>query len=79
MTKTVTQNDLVRYVYGEVSPEEKLSVEVQKICDTEIDESLEDMMHLKSVMDTIVYQPQTSSLEAILKYSKQKRQSLQTV
>lgn len=72
MTKTITPDDIIRYLYKETSTEENLEIEVQKICDAEVDEFIDDFQYVQTTMNTICYQPSSKSIKNILEYSKNK-------
>lgn len=73
MTKTITPNDIIRYLYKETSNEENVAIEVQKICDAEVDECIDDFQYIQTTMNKIHYQPSSKSLKNILEYSKNKQ------
>jgi hypothetical protein len=79
MTKTITPNDVIKYLYNETSEEENIDIEVQKICNAEVDECIDDLRFIKQEMEKIEYNPKESTLQSILAYSKRKNQKYQSV
>jgi len=69
MIKTFTENDLIRYVYGEASENEKTEIESAVICDYELEEKLIDLQSEISFLDRLVYYPSSLTLNNILEYS----------
>ncbi len=79
MIKTITPSDVIRYLYDETSQEENVDIEVQKICNAEVDECIEDLRFIKNKMESIVYNPKDSTLQSILAYSKTKNKRYESV
>lgn len=79
MTKTITPNDVIKYLYNETSEEENIDIEVQKICNAEVDECIDDLSFIKQEMENIEYNPKDSTLQSILAYSKRKNKEYQSV
>ena len=73
MTKTITPDDIIRYLYKETSTEENVEIEVQKICNAEVDEFIDDFQYVQTTINEIDYQPSSKSIKNILEYSKNKQ------
>ena len=69
MTKTFTQDDVVRYVYEETSPEENLLIEDALMSEPELMTFFLDALELRAMLNKIERQPRVSTVEAILTYS----------
>ena len=69
MTKTFTENDLIRYTYGETSENEKNEIENAAICDSEMDEELRFLKSIYNDLNKLIISPSDLSISKILKYS----------
>lgn len=70
MTKTFTQDDVVRYVYEETSPEENLLIEDAMMSEPELMTFFLEALELRALMNKIERQPRVSTVQTILNYSK---------
>ncbi|MBD2756171.1 MULTISPECIES: hypothetical protein [Spirosoma] len=70
MIKTFTQDDVVRYVYEETSPEESLLIEDALMAEPDLMTFFLEALELRALMNKIERQPRTSTVEAILNYSQ---------
>ncbi len=70
MIKTFTQNDVVRYVYEETSPEENLLIEDALMSEPELMTFFLEALEMRSLMNRIERQPRESTVTTILNYSK---------
>ena len=71
MTKTFTQDDVIRYVYEETSPEENLLIEDAMMSEPELMTFFLEALELRALMNKIERQPRVSTVQAILNYSHQ--------
>jgi len=69
MTKTFTQDDVIRYVYEETSEEENLLIEEALMAEPELMGFFLDTLELRAMMDKIERSPRPSTLASILSYS----------
>ncbi|MEZ0541560.1 hypothetical protein [Fibrella arboris] len=69
MTKTFTQDDVIRYVYEETSEEENLLIEEALMAEPELMGFFLDALELRALMDKIERAPRPSTIESILSYS----------
>ncbi len=69
MTKTFTQDDVIRYVYEETSEEENLLIEEALMAEPELMGFFLDTLELRAMMDKIERAPRPSTLDSILAYS----------
>ncbi len=69
MTKTFTQDDVIRYVYEETSEEENLLLEEALMVEPTLMGFFLDTLELRSLMNKIERQPRPSTVESILSYS----------
>jgi len=77
MTKTFTQNDLIRYYYNETSEKESSKIQNALICDPILQDQYKEICRLLKQLNNVQLEPSEKSIEAILKYSKS--QSLHTL
>lgn len=69
MIKTFTENDLIRYVYGETSENEKTEIENAAVCDPEMDEELRFLKSIYQDLNELVITPSERVISKILNYS----------
>lgn len=69
-TFTLTQNDVVRYLYGETSDEENTLIEEALIYDCELMDFYFDCINLKADMDALLMTPSDTVVNRILDYSR---------
>ena len=70
MTKTFTQNDVIRYIYGEIPDDEKLAFENAMICDAELLDLFHELRNVKNQLNLIKKNPRNHVIKNILDYSK---------
>jgi hypothetical protein len=70
MTKTFTQDDVIRYVYEETSDEENQLIEEALMVEPALMGFFMDTLELRSLMNRIERQPRPSTVESILAYSR---------
>jgi len=70
MTKTFTQNDVVRYIYEETTEAENKEIEQALICDARLQEMYKELDAVKKRLDHSLKQPSDSVIESIMNYSK---------
>ena len=70
MTKTSTQNDLIRFLYDETSKEESEQLQNALICEGELLDEFNQLASTKSMLSGLLYDPSKESLNTILDYSK---------
>ena len=70
MTKTFTQNDLIRYIYHETSATETKEINKALICDSELLEQFKELLATKSQLDTVRLQPAAATIQNILSYAR---------
>ena len=69
MIKTFTEDDLIRYIYGESSDTEKTEIENAVICDNDLEEKLISLTFETKRLDCLAYQPSVVTLKKIMDYS----------
>ncbi len=72
MIKTCTQEDVIRYVYAETSPEEECWIEEALLKDQDLLSFYLDSMDLMNGMNRIVKQPSNRVIHNILSYANMK-------
>ena len=70
MTKTFTQDDVVRYVYEETSPEENLLIEDALMMEPDLMTFFLDALEMRAMLNKIERKPRTNTVQAILDYSQ---------
>ncbi|MFL5731358.1 MAG: hypothetical protein ACJ75J_17855 [Cytophagaceae bacterium] len=70
MTKTFTRNDVIRYVYNELTKTEKKEIEQAMLVDPDLAEEFYELSTAKSSLNRIVKQPSDRVIDKILHYSK---------
>ena len=70
MTKTFTQNDVIRYYYNEVSAQEKHSIENAMLWDNDLVDYYQELVQLEYSLNKIKREPSERAIENILNYSK---------
>ena len=70
MTKTSTQNDLIRFIYDETSKAEAKQLQHELICESELLEEFNQLASTKLILNDLLYEPSKESLNNILDYSK---------
>ncbi|QDK82972.1 hypothetical protein EXU85_31940 [Spirosoma sp. KCTC 42546] len=70
MIKTFTQDDVIRYVYEETSPEENLLIEDALMSEPDLMTFFLEALELRALMNKIERQPRKTTVQTILNYSK---------
>jgi len=60
MTKTFTQNDLIRFIYDETSHVESTEIQHALLCDYKLQEEYKNLSSTKSMLDELM-EPSPSS------------------
>ena len=69
MTKTFTQNDLIRFIYHETTEEETLEINRVLSFDRELQLHYRELLLTKNSMDKAQLGPSTEVVEIILQYA----------
>ena len=70
MTKTFTQNDVLRYIYEETNSEDSSLIEESLVADPELLLFYLDMADLKLNLNQVEMSPSAQTVDAILAYSR---------
>ncbi len=70
MTQTFTENDLLRYAYGETSSTENVEIEKSLLCDDLLQETYNQLVATLAELDKCAIKPSDSVVQRILDYSK---------
>ena len=70
MTKTFTQNDLIRYIYHETTEQESIDIEETLLIDNEFFEEYRKLAEVSMELDRVDEKPSEKSIRKILNYSK---------
>lgn len=70
MTKNITQDNLIRYIYHETSAEEAGLIEEALQSDWELKEVYEILVESKAELDKVKVSPSPKVIDKILRYSK---------
>lgn len=71
MTTTITPDDLLSYVYGEVSEAKKQALELIINTDEKFRKQYEELRELKNHVDSLGEAPSNKVIEKILDFSRQ--------
>ena len=72
MIQTITQDNLLRYIYGETSQEEASFIEEALLSDWELQEIFQTLVESKNLLDSASYEPRNIAVRRILEYSRDK-------
>lgn len=70
MTKTFTQNDVIRYIYKEIPEEESELIAQCLLTDSQLQTFYEEMLALKKQLNKVKIGPSERAIQNILVYSK---------
>lgn len=70
MIKTFTQDDLVRYIYKETTPEESSEIEIAMLFDEQLAEAYTDLFSVVNDLEASMKSPSDKTIDAIISYSK---------
>ncbi|MDB4538301.1 hypothetical protein N9223_00045 [bacterium] len=70
MIRTFTQNDLVRYIYKETTPEESSEIEIAMLFDEQLADAYTDLFSVVNNLETSMKAPSAKTVDAIISYSK---------
>ena len=70
MTKTFTENDLVRFLYDEVNEDERLEIKESLCADMELRARLDELEEAKSALDAVTFKAPNDVVSRILYASK---------
>lgn len=70
MIKTFTQDDLVRYIYKETTPEESSEIEIAMLFDERLADAYTDLFSVVNDLEASMKSPSEKTVDAIISYSK---------
>ena len=70
MILNLTQEDLIRYLYGETDPVESKLIREALVHDLELQYAYLELKTTKNELDSISFQPSQTSVDLILKHSQ---------
>ncbi len=70
MIKTFTQDDLIRYIYQETTPEESIEIETALIFDEQLSETYNNLSGTVESLKAVKLKPSEDTIDKILSYSK---------
>jgi hypothetical protein len=70
MTKTFTQDDLIRYIYQDNNEQEKSDIEEALLIDNDLFEAYREIAEITEELNRIDYCPSEEVINKILNYSK---------
>ena len=70
MTKTFTENDVIRYFYNEVSENEKAEIKTAMIWDDILSDYHEELIQMEASLNKVKKEPSNKVIENILNYSR---------
>ncbi|MDP3930083.1 MAG: hypothetical protein Q8R57_13765 [Bacteroidota bacterium] len=71
MAKNYTENDLLRYLYQEVSEQEKLEIDAQLLVDSKLNKAFVQLQSGKSSLELLAQEPSQTSIDIILEYARE--------
>ena len=71
MIKTFTKNDLIRFLYDELTEQESKELEQLLITDSELRSELEELKAVHKGLNKVTYSPSKDSVDKILEFSRQ--------
>jgi anti-sigma factor RsiW len=71
MAKNYTENDLLRYLYGELSAQETLEIESQMMLDDHLNKAFIQLQNGISNLEQLAQEPSQTSIDIILSYSQE--------
>jgi hypothetical protein len=70
MTKTFTQNDVIRFFYNEVTEEEKSEIQTAMLFDNDLTDYYYELIQMEAALNKVKKQPSDKTIENILNYSR---------
>ena len=70
MTKTFTQDDLVRFIYEDTTKEENIQLQNALVCDAELLDRYKRLLEIKKDLDRGFVNPPQRVVDAALNYSR---------
>ncbi len=70
MIRTFTQNDLVRYIYKETTPEESSEIEIAMLFDEQLADAYTELFSVVNSLAASTKSPSEKTIDAIISYSK---------
>ncbi len=70
MIKTITQDDLIKYVYGETNSEENEQIEISLSLDEALKNDLSDFTFIKNEIKKIDLSPSQKMVDNLIFFSK---------
>jgi hypothetical protein len=69
MPNSYTQDDLILFIYGELTEKEKFSIQKALETSPELHKTYHSLLQVIGSLDTLNYEPHPSSVEIILEHS----------
>ncbi|MEO9965569.1 MAG: hypothetical protein ABJF11_07270 [Reichenbachiella sp.] len=69
MITTFTENDLLRYIYGEFQDNEKTDIENAIVCDSELEAKFFNLKLDSSILDGLIFDPAEFTIDKIFNFS----------
>lgn len=69
MTKTFTQDDVIRYIYNELSGSELEEIQQAILCDSVLENIYKELNILKKELEKSMKKPSDKTIESIMSYS----------
>lgn len=69
MTKTFTQDDVIRYIYNELSASELEEIQQAILCDSVLENMYKELNTLKKQLEKSMKKPSDKTIESIMSYS----------
>jgi hypothetical protein len=69
MTKTFTQDDVIRFVYDEMNEDESRELSKALLCDASLEKVYNELITMKAHLDAVEQSPSDKVTQRILNYS----------
>ena len=70
MIKTFTQDDLIRYIYQQTTPEETIQMKTALTFDESLSECYHELSKTAELLRRVSFKPSENCIDKILSYSK---------
>jgi len=70
MTKTFTQNDVLRFFYNEVTEDEKVDIQTAMLWDNDLEDYYQELIQMEASLNKVKKEPSNKVIENILNYSR---------
>ncbi|MEO6812633.1 MAG: hypothetical protein ABI172_01790 [Ginsengibacter sp.] len=76
---TITQEDLVRYLYNETSEAKNAEIRASLQTDWDVREAFEKLLSTQHLLNEVRYSPRQQSIDRIMEYASKKQAQLHSL